>query len=110
MGLFFFLGRSDIAASIFGSSTHVNDDGVFTGVRKKSRDESSVHPDMLTATLHEETTGERKTSASSSHSKGKEREKSEGNICFAEDKVLFFFFFLHTKLSNVVEANKKNVL
>ncbi|KAG2194526.1 hypothetical protein INT47_005730 [Mucor saturninus] len=61
--------RSDIAASIFGSSTHVNDDGVFTGARKKSRDESSVHPDMLTATLHEETTGERKTSASSSHSK-----------------------------------------
>lgn len=59
---------------------------------------------MLTPTLNEENTGERKTSASSSQSKGKDRERSEGNICFAENKVFQTHIFFKI-LSNVVRKH-----
>ncbi|KAI9255443.1 hypothetical protein EDC94DRAFT_696535 [Helicostylum pulchrum] len=83
--------RSDIAASIFGpsSSTAVshNDSSSILTARKKSRDETSLYNnnphDMLAAEDAIKYGAERKKSASSSsNSKGKDREQSEGSIYF----------------------------
>ncbi|CEP07634.1 hypothetical protein [Parasitella parasitica] len=87
--------RSEMGSSLFGPSSasslsiaNANDAASISASRKKSRDyDNSIysynpHSDMLGA----DDTGERKKSGSSSASKGKERERSEGSIYFLTDE------------------------
>ncbi|KAL9542839.1 hypothetical protein PS6_009601 [Mucor atramentarius] len=90
--------RSDMGSSLFGpsstSSLNIapsNDASSILTARKKSRDyENSIYSysqnDMLGAEEIKANVGERKKSGSSSNSKGKEREKSEGSIYFLTDE------------------------
>lgn len=87
-----------MGSSLFGpsstSSLNIapsNDASSILTARKKSRDyENSIYSynqnDMLGAEEIKASIGERKKSGSSSNSKGKEREKSEGSIYFLTDE------------------------
>lgn len=89
--------------SIFHSTSHPSslasnansDASSILTARKRSKEyESSIHSnhnhgnanDMLTADDNIKMTGERKKSGSSSNSKGKDREKSEGSIFFLSEE------------------------
>ena len=90
-------GRSDMGGSVFGSSSStVNavptsvDGGSNASIRKKSKDfdSHSIFNDMLGLDESGITTySERKKSSSSSQSRAKERDHSEGSLMFANDKV-----------------------